>query len=256
MNTVILPARDPLALQRAIEILHLGGLVAFPTDTVYGVGALAFNGQAVESIYVAKGRSEEKAIPVLIGDPEDLAKVSAEIPEIAVRLAAHFWPGPLTLVVPKHPGLPKVISASSTVGVRIPDHPVARALLRMAGPMAVTSANLSDKPSSTTAAGSLCPTRRADRLDPRRWQNTGWSPFHCGGLCWCRIAGFACWAYFRTGNPGSCRSKQLIPHNFMFQSGYSHLIFSNLRLNLYSSHSYLEEYNKIKFSSLNKPRRD
>ena len=151
MNTVILSVQDPLALPRALEILQFGGLVAFPTDTVYGVGALAFNGAAVESIYAAKGRPVEKAIPVLIGDADDLAKVSAEVPEIALKLAARFWPGPLTMVVPKHPGLPEAVSATPTVGVRIPDHPVARALLRLAGPMAVTSANLSDQPSPCTA---------------------------------------------------------------------------------------------------------
>jgi L-threonylcarbamoyladenylate synthase len=151
MNTDILLVQDPLALPRALEILQFGGLVAFPTDTVYGVGALAFNGAAVESIYAAKGRPVEKAIPVLIGDADDLAKVSAEVPEIALKLAARFWPGPLTMVVPKHPGLPEAISATATIGVRIPDHPVARALLRLAGPMAVTSANLSGQPSPSTA---------------------------------------------------------------------------------------------------------
>jgi L-threonylcarbamoyladenylate synthase len=83
--------------------LKHGGLVAFPTDTVYGVGALAFDAAAVESIYAAKDRPVEKAIPILIGGPEDLDKVTAEIPPIAAKLAARFWPGPLTLVVPKHP---------------------------------------------------------------------------------------------------------------------------------------------------------
>jgi L-threonylcarbamoyladenylate synthase len=151
MNTEILSTQDPLALPRALEILQLGGLVAFPTDTVYGVGALAFDGAAVEKIYVAKGRLVEKAIPVLIGDAVDLVKVSAEVPEIAQKLAARFWPGPLTLLVPKHPELPEAVSATATVGVRIPDHPVARALLRQAGPMAVTSANLSGQPSPSSA---------------------------------------------------------------------------------------------------------
>jgi L-threonylcarbamoyladenylate synthase len=138
-------------LPLAYEILKGGGLVAFPTDTVYGLGALAFDGLAVESLYVAKDRPAEKAIPVLIADLEDLAKVSPEAPQIALELAARFWPGPLTLVVPKHPDLPESVSATSTVGVRLPDHPVARALLRLAGPLAVTSANLSGQPSPTTA---------------------------------------------------------------------------------------------------------
>jgi L-threonylcarbamoyladenylate synthase len=151
MKTEILPAADPHSLSIALEILRSGGLVAFPTDTVYGLGALAFDGDAVTKIYAAKGRPLEKAIPVLIGDREDLEKVCSEVPGIARKLAARFWPGPLTLVMLKCPELPEAVSAEPTVGVRIPDHPVARALLRLAGPMAVTSANLSGQQSPSTA---------------------------------------------------------------------------------------------------------
>ena len=151
METKILLAASPDSIPLALDILKSGGLVAFPTDTVYGVGALAFDGAAVESIYAAKGRSVEKSIPILIGDPHDLANVTLEAPEMAARLATRFWPGPLTLVVSKHPNLPEAVSATLTVGVRVPDHPVARALLRAAGPMAVTSANLSGQPSPSTA---------------------------------------------------------------------------------------------------------
>jgi len=151
VNTEILPASSLATLPRALEILRRGGLVAFPTDTVYGVGALAFDAAAVESIYTAKGRPEEKAIPILIGEAEDLSKVASEVPAMAARLAARFWPGPLTLVVPKHSTLPQAVSALPTVGVRLPDHPVARALLIAAGPMAVTSANRSGQFSPATA---------------------------------------------------------------------------------------------------------
>jgi len=151
METIILPASDPDAIAHALEVLQAGGLVAFPTDTVYGVGALAFDAPAVESIYTAKNRPVEKAIPILLGGPEDLVKVTANIPSIAAKLAARFWPGALTLVVPKHPKLPDVVSSTPTVGVRVPDHPVARALLRAAGPMAVTSANISGEASLKTA---------------------------------------------------------------------------------------------------------
>jgi len=151
METIVLPASDPVAIPRALEVLEHGGLVAFPTDTVYGVGALAFDALAVESIYTAKDRPVEKAIPILICGPEDLNKVTADIPIIAAKLAAHFWPGPLTLVVPKHPDLPKVVSAGPTIGVRVPDHPAARALLTATGPMAVTSANISGQASPKTA---------------------------------------------------------------------------------------------------------
>ena len=151
MQTEVVPADHNQALPRALEILYKGGLVAFPTDTVYGLGALAFDGEAVESIYAAKERPIEKAIPVLIGDETDLEKVSDEIADIARRLASRFWPGPLTILVPKKPTLPESVSATSTVGVRVPDHPIARELLRAAGPLAVTSANISGQLSPSTA---------------------------------------------------------------------------------------------------------
>lgn len=151
MNTEVLPADSPMAMTSALKVLLSGGLVAFPTDTVYGVGALAFDETAVESIYTAKERPVEKAIPVLVADPEDLTRVAEEIPIFAARLIARFWPGPLTVLVPKKPSLPDIVSATSTVGVRVPDHEAARALLRLAGPMAVTSANRSGQPSPVTA---------------------------------------------------------------------------------------------------------
>lgn len=151
MNTEILSATSPNAITSALEILLSGGLVAFPTDTVYGVGCLAFHPKAIESIYVAKDRPIEKAIPVLIGDEEDLVKVADEIPIFAMKLINRYWPGPLTLLVPKKPTLPEAISATNTVGVRVPDHEVARSLLRLAGPMAVTSANISGQESPRTA---------------------------------------------------------------------------------------------------------
>ncbi len=150
-ETRLIPAAQPDAIEQALRILRAGGLAAFPTDTVYGVGALAFDGPAVESIYAAKDRPVEKAIPILIADADDLDKVAADVPPMARILAARFWPGPLTLVVPKQPTLPEAVSATATVAVRIPDHPVARALLRAAGPMAVTSANLSGQPSPVKA---------------------------------------------------------------------------------------------------------
>jgi L-threonylcarbamoyladenylate synthase len=151
MKTEILSATSAEAIPRALEVLQAGGLVAFPTDTVYGVGTLAFNGKAVESIYAAKDRPIAKAIPILLGDWEDIEKVAISIPSTARKLASRFWPGPLTILVPKKPELPEGVSATATVGVRVPDHEVARALLRAAGPMAVTSANISGEASPTTA---------------------------------------------------------------------------------------------------------
>jgi L-threonylcarbamoyladenylate synthase len=151
MHTEILPASSEDALRRALEVLNAGGLVAFPTDTVYGVGALAFDGTAIESIYTAKDRPVEKAIPILISDTGELNKVGTDIPDVALVLASRFWPGPLTILVPKRPDLPASVSATSTVGVRVPDHDVARTLLRLAGPMAVTSANISGGQSPVSA---------------------------------------------------------------------------------------------------------
>ena len=152
MHTQILSASDPLAIQRALEVLRAGGLVAFPTDTVYGLGSLAFDQKAIESIYVAKDRPLEKAIPILLADVDQLDRVARDIPALALRLAARFWPGPLTIIVPKRVDLPAAVSATATVGVRVPDNDVARALLRAAGPMAVTSANLSGRESPRTVS--------------------------------------------------------------------------------------------------------
>lgn len=152
MHTQILPAHDSHAIPHALETLRAGGLVAFPTDTVYGLGCLAFDQAAIESIYVAKDRPLEKAIPILIADVDDLDRVARDLPERARRLASRFWPGPLTLILPKRVDLPAAVSATDTVGVRIPDNDIARTLLRAAGPMAVTSANLSGRENPRTVS--------------------------------------------------------------------------------------------------------
>jgi len=140
------------AVREAVEVLRGGGLVAFPTDTVYGLGALAFSGAAVGRLYRVKGRDREKSVPVLLSGLDQLEQVALEPSPEALRLARHFWPGPLTIVLRRQPGLPATVSATATVGVRVPDHPLARALLAAAGPMAVTSANRSGGPSRLTAA--------------------------------------------------------------------------------------------------------
>lgn len=147
-STQTLPASQ---IQQALTVLKNGGIVAFPTDTVYGLGAFAFDNAAIESIYVAKDRPIEKAIPILIGDLGDLDQVADNTPSMALRFAARFWPGPLTCIVPKKQTLPLAVSATPTVAIRIPNHPDALALLRAAGPMAVTSANISGQTSPSTA---------------------------------------------------------------------------------------------------------
>ena len=151
METQCIAASDPGAISRALEMLRQGGLVAFPTDTVYGVGVLAFDPAGIEQLFVVKGRDTGKAIAVLLGSPADLPRVTGGMNPLAVRLAERFWPGPLTLVVPRHPGLPDILSPQPTIGVRMPDHPVALELLRRAGPLATTSANLSGQASPITA---------------------------------------------------------------------------------------------------------
>jgi L-threonylcarbamoyladenylate synthase len=138
---------------RAVQFLQAGELVAFPTDTVYGVGALAWNDAAVAKLYTAKLRPAEKAIPILLADPGDIALVAQALLPAALRVAKVFWPGPLTIVVRKSAHVSdEVTSGSPTVAVRVPDHPLARDLIRAAGaPLATTSANLSGQPSPVTA---------------------------------------------------------------------------------------------------------
>ncbi len=153
MKTQILTTDDPAALTTALEVLRSDEVVAFPTDTVYGVGAYAFHSEAVQRLYVAKGRSEEKAIPLLIAKADDLSLVASEVSDIVRWLAARFWPGGLTLVVPRHPRVLTAVSPGPTVAVRMPAHPFVLDLIAALGaPLAATSANISGQPSPTTAA--------------------------------------------------------------------------------------------------------
>jgi L-threonylcarbamoyladenylate synthase len=151
MRTEVISAADPNAVRHAADVLRYDGLVAFPTDTVYGVGANLFKGEVVARLYPLKGRSTEKAIAVLIGGPADLDKVAAAVPAEARRLAQVFWPGALTLILPKRPEVPASASPYPTIGIRVPDLPVAQALLEAAGPLAVTSANRSGEPAAVNA---------------------------------------------------------------------------------------------------------
>ncbi len=140
-------------LSYAADILKNGGLVAFPTETVYGLGANALDEKAVKGIYSAKGRPSDNPLIVHISDRNGLDRLVSEIPPIAEELAKTFWPGPLTLVMNKSELIPQIISAGlNTVAVRMPSHPVARELIRMSGvPVAAPSANSSGKPSPTCA---------------------------------------------------------------------------------------------------------
>ena len=148
---------QPEDLARAVRVLRAGGLVAFPTDTVYGVGAHAWLPDAVAQLYVAKQRPRDKAIPLLVAGLEGLPEVAADVPEAAYTLARRFWPGALTLVLRRAPRVPDAVtSGQETVAVRAPDHPVAQALIAALGaPLAATSANLSRQPAPDTAQGVL-----------------------------------------------------------------------------------------------------
>jgi len=144
---------DPAVLERAAAVLRDGGLVAFPTETVYGLGAHALDPAAVERIYQAKGRPAYNPLIVHAADAAAARRLAARWPEAAERLAERFWPGPLTLVVPRSPEIPDAVSAGlPTVALRVPAHPVAHALLLAAGiPVAAPSANRSTQISPTTA---------------------------------------------------------------------------------------------------------
>lgn len=151
MKTEILSANDEPSISQALSRLQNDELVAYPTDTVYGVGALAFSQNAIQQLFIAKMRPNNKAIPILLGDPDELQRVAAHLSGIARRLAKQFWPGPLTLVIAKHPDLPQNISPFATIGVRMPNHPLALELLHRSGPLATTSANISGQTNATTA---------------------------------------------------------------------------------------------------------
>jgi len=155
------PEKDPI--QRAGAILLAGGLVAFPTETVYGLGANALDERAVARIFEAKGRPADNPLIVHLDSVAGLSRYFKRIPERVGLLAAHFWPGPLTLVLKDEYGFSSLITGGlGTVAVRVPAHPVALALLRTSGtPVAAPSANVSGRPSPTTAAHVL------DDLDGR-----------------------------------------------------------------------------------------
>lgn len=151
MKTVLLSATDLQAIPAALQVLKSGGLVAFPTDTVYGLAADPFNPAAIQRLYAAKERDMSKAIAVLVGAVEQLEQVTPGLTQAAERLAAHFWPGALTLVITRRPKLPSELSALPTIGVRMPDHAFALRLLRASGPLATTSANRSGEENPLTA---------------------------------------------------------------------------------------------------------
>lgn len=144
---------DSAVIARAAACLRGGGLVAFPTETVYGLGVHALDRGAVSRLFAVKGRPANDPLIVHVATVDDLAPLVISVPENARVLAAHFWPGPLTLVLRRTEVVPDEVTAGlDTVAVRVPSHPVARALIQAAGvPVAAPSANLFSRPSPTTA---------------------------------------------------------------------------------------------------------
>ena len=150
-NTLVLPINDPKALLLSQEYVQAGKLIVFPTDTLYGLACDPTNPAALRDIYAAKSRSTLKALPVLIGTLEQLDQLVENIPPQAQRLMERFWPGALTLVLPKQAHLPSELTPYPGLAVRMPNHPFALELLQALGPLAVTSANLSDQTNPQTA---------------------------------------------------------------------------------------------------------
>lgn len=153
MKTLILDRKDSTSLSVAGEIIKKGGIVAFPTETVYGLGANAYDEIAVKKIYAAKGRPSDNPLIVHLADVKDIEKVAREITLNAEKLIDKFAPGPFTLILKKQPDIPDIVTAGlDTVGVRIPQDETAREFIKAAGvPVAAPSANISGKPSPTNA---------------------------------------------------------------------------------------------------------
>jgi L-threonylcarbamoyladenylate synthase len=139
-------------IEKGVKILKKGGVIAFPTDTVYGLGADAFNSRAVERIYEIKSRPKHQQLPLLIANTSQLTAMADPIPGIAWFLAERFWPGGLTLVLPKADSLPAYLAPVSSIALRIPKHPICLSLIqRLGNPVTGTSANISGQPVALTA---------------------------------------------------------------------------------------------------------
>jgi L-threonylcarbamoyladenylate synthase len=153
VKTQILPATDSQAFAHAVRLLRAGKVIAFPTDTVYGVGANGLNEQAIEQLFIVKDRPQNKAIPYLLAKADDMRMVAREIPPAAQMLAQKFWPGGLTLVIPANDRVPRILIAEGdTIAVRVPNHPLTRTLIEeLRAPLAATSANLSGGANPATA---------------------------------------------------------------------------------------------------------
>jgi L-threonylcarbamoyladenylate synthase len=143
MQTLILPADKPAAIESAIALLKEGEIIALPTDTVYGLASDAFHAPGIIKLFEAKGRESNKAISILVGSRDQAKLITNNMTKLAKKLTERFWPGALTVIVPRKESIPELISTTKNIGIRMPDHPIALELLRSFGPLATTSANLS-----------------------------------------------------------------------------------------------------------------
>jgi L-threonylcarbamoyladenylate synthase len=148
MNTELLAPKD---LEKAAHFLRMGEIVAFPTETVYGLGARIFDPEAIQKIFSVKGRPSDNPLIAHISSLEQISMIAIELSEDFIRLAEAFFPGPLTIVCKRHPSVPDIATAGlDTLGVRMPNHPLARDLISLVGePLVAPSANVSGRPSST-----------------------------------------------------------------------------------------------------------
>ena len=145
------PTVEPALLTRAVEVLRQGGLVAYPTDTVYGLATLPTNAQAVARLFEAKKRNPDQPVPLLIASSENVASIAAHVPDVAKGLMQAFWPGAFTIILPKAPRFQSA-AVGETIGLRVPDHPTPRELARLlGGPITGTSANIAGGPEPLTA---------------------------------------------------------------------------------------------------------
>lgn len=139
-------------IKKAVRCLKSGGIIAIPTDTVYGLGADPFNPGAVQKLYTVKGRPDGNPIPLVLSSVADIHRFSQNLPDFFFQLTDRFWPGGLTIVIESKGLLPVLTAGGNTVGVRIPDNPLLLKILQaFGGPMAITSANLSGEPPATSA---------------------------------------------------------------------------------------------------------
>lgn len=144
--TPIFSMNNSLAISECVKSISVGGIIIFPTDTVYGVGCSAFKPKSINKIFQIKGRDFSKALPILVGNLEQINLVAEKLDRRSELLIKTFWPGPLTIILPKHASLPPNLSPYETVGIRMPNHSWLLELLNLTGPLAATSANPSGSP--------------------------------------------------------------------------------------------------------------